>query len=207
MSSRHRLKSLLEHPQISRGCSVARSHRQVLGTGFKALDRALAGGWPTAGLSELLVDAWGIGEFRLLVPAIRGLTAASDGRWAMLVNPPYLPYAPALAGAGIRLSKVLVTRCSGQRDTYWAMEQALDSGHCAAVVGWSDGADPLCLRRLQLAAEAGGCWAVLFRPGRYRRQRSPATLRVHLQPARDRGISLEIFKYRCGRPRHLVVHA
>jgi hypothetical protein len=101
----------------------------------------------------------------------------------------------------------LVTRCAGRKDVYWAMEQALGSGHCAVVVGWCEGADPRCLRRLQLAAETGRCWAVLFRPARFRQQRSPAALRMYLRPAGGRGISVEIFKYRGGRPRCLIVHA
>ncbi len=210
MSSRHRLQSLLEHPRIWRAGSRDRPFRQALGTGYQALDQALAGGWPAASLNELCVDTWGIGEFRLLLPALRALTAhsgAGDARWTMLVNPPYLPYAPALAGAGITLARVLVTRCSRQRDADWAMEQALYSGHCAAVLGWCEAADPRCLRRLQLAAEVSRSWAVLFRPARFRHQRSPATLRMHLRPAQDRGISVNIFKYRGGHPRHVILHA
>lgn len=211
MSSRHRLQSLLEHPRIWRAGSRERPFRQALGTGYQALDQALAGGWPAASLNELCVDTWGIGEFRLLLPALRALTAHAGAgdtpRWTMLVNPPYLPYAPALAGAGITLARLLVTRCNRPGDVYWAMEQALYSGHCAAVLGWGEAADPRCLRRLQLAAEASRSWAVLFRPARFRHQRSPATLRMHLRPAQGRSISVNIFKYRGGRPCHLVLHA
>ena len=210
MSSRHRLKTLLEHPRIWRAGAGPRSFRRALGTGFKRLDQALAGGWPAASLNELLVDTWGIGEFRLLMPAISALTKQADsdpGRWIMLVNPPYLPYAPALAGAGVALPRLLVTRCDREADAFWAMEQALHSGHCAAVVGWCDGADPRHLRRLQLAAEAGNCWAVMFRPARFRHQRSPAALRMYLRPDGDRRISIDIFKYRGGRPQRLSMHA
>ena len=210
MSARHRLQSLLEHPRIWRAGSSHHQYRAVLGTGFKALDRALAGGWPSSTLNELLVDAWGIGEFRLLMPAISALTrsaGAQRGRWAMLVNPPYLPYAPALAGAGVELPRLLVTRCKQPADVFWAMEQALHSGQCGVVVRWCGSAGLAALRRLQLAAEASSCWAVLFRPARFRHQRSPAALRMYLRAEGNQRISLDIFKYRGGRPQRLSLHA
>lgn len=210
MSSRHRLESLLEHPRIWRAGSRPRSSLRVLRTGYRALDRALSGGWPTASLNELCVETWGIGEFRLLMPALQALTTppvSAAARWTMLVNPPYLPYAPALAAAGIRLTRWLVTRCNRQADIHWAMEQALYSGHCTAVLGWCEAVEPRRLRRLQLAAEASGAWAVLFRPARFRHQRSPAALRMHLRPTQDRGISVNIFKHRGGYPRQLILHA
>ena len=50
----------------------------------------------------------------------------------------------------------------------WAMEQALRSGLCAAVIAWSKSAARPVLRRLQLAA-AGSRLAVLFRPPAARR--------------------------------------
>ena len=81
------------------------------------------------------------------------------------------------------------------------MEQALRSGTCAAVLAWSEGSDERGLRRLQLAAEKGACWAVLFRPARFKTQRSPAAaLRIHLLAVSLSGISMDIFKNCNGRP-------
>ena len=45
----------------------------------------------------------------------------------------------------------------------WAMEQALRSGACSAVLGWAAPCELQALRRLQLAAEQSRCLAVLFR--------------------------------------------
>src|SRR4051812_25452769 len=48
-----RLRTLLEHPGIWRGTSVART--EVLSSGFPALDERLpSGGWPRSGLIEIL---------------------------------------------------------------------------------------------------------------------------------------------------------
>ena len=57
------------------------------------------GGWPDSGLVELLPNESGIGELRLLMPALAKLSR--EARWIAWIAPPYLPYAPALASAGI----------------------------------------------------------------------------------------------------------
>ncbi len=128
----------------------------------------------------------------------------------MLVAPPYIPYAPAFVRHGMNTSRLLVVHCRRQADVLWTMEQALRSGTCAAVLAWSEESDERLLRRLQLAAEEGGldnrrCWAVLFRPARFRNRRSPAALRIHLEPGRLSGIGMSIFKNRGGRPQELQV--
>lgn len=48
-------------------------------TGFTALDNALpARGWPIGGVTELLLDQQGIGEFSLLLPGLRRVTSAGS---------------------------------------------------------------------------------------------------------------------------------
>ena len=151
---------------------------------------------------ELLVDPYGIGELRLLMPALAGLT----GKWIVLIAPPYIPYAPAFAEQGLNMSRLLVVRCRRQVDTLWAIEQALYAQTCVALLAWSDGADEGSLRRLQLAAEAhGGCLLVLFRPLRFRRQRSPAALRIQLSPGTAGALELRVFKNRGGPPETVVI--
>ena len=175
-------------------------------TGWLALDRALGGGWPLGQLTELLIDLHGVGELTLLLPALGRLTRQHDGQgapagWGALIAPPYIPYAPALRHAGVDLSRLLVVHARQDMDTLWAMEQALRSRTCAVVVGWLQAADDTSLRRLQLAAEASGSWAVLFRPSHLRATRSPAPLRIHLVQHQDGGrLSLNITRRRGGAP-------
>ncbi len=126
--------------------------------------------------------------------------------WVALIAPPYIPYAPAFAAGGLNMSRLLVVRCRQQTDVLWAVEQALRSNTCSAVLAWSDGADERSLRRLQLAAEAGGvCLFVLFRSPRLRCRRSPAALRIQLRPAADSTLELDVFKNHGGRPRVVAV--
>jgi cell division inhibitor SulA/protein ImuA len=209
------INELLKDPRIWKAGCLARG-RQTLSTGFADLDHALSGGWPVGVLTELLVDLYGMGELRLLMPALKALSKRTRKK-VLLVAPPYIPYAPAFVRQGMNVSRLLVADCRRQTDVLWTMEQALRSGTCAAVLAWVEDADERALRRLQLAVEEGavkegavengaaqgGCWAMLFRPSRFGRHRSPAALRIRLQPGRSRGVRVSIFKNRGGRPREL----
>lgn len=168
--------------------------RQGLATGYPALDQQLGGrGWPQGVLTEILLAAPGIGELRLLVPALRQLTA--EGRTVVWVNPPYTPYAPALARAGIILEHLVIVRCRDHKDQLWALEQALRNPACALTMGWPGHLRPAAVRRLQLAAEAGTGSGMLFRPATSRNQSSPAHLRLLLS-ATPGSLNLEILKQR-----------
>ena len=155
------------------------------------------------GLTEILIEHYGIGELSLLMPALAHLGRDVSAGGIVWISPPFIPYAPALHSRGIDVSRVLIvgshTNARGYRDALWAMEQALRSGSCAAVLAWTRAVDHIALRRLQLAAEAGQCWAVLFRPLDAWRQRSPAALRMRLT-ATDEQTRIEILKCRGGRP-------
>ena len=74
------LESLLQHPAIWRGRSAAQV--SVVSSGFPALDEALpGGGWPSAGLIEILVSDIGVGELNVLLPALVTLTRKDSARW------------------------------------------------------------------------------------------------------------------------------
>ncbi len=162
-------------------------------TGYTALDSELpCGGWPDAALTELLIPMDGVGELQLLWPTLTRLSQA-DAPIA-IIAPPYWPYAPAWQRAGVRLSQLQVVRGQG-REAWWAAEQCLRSGACAAVLCWPLQADDRALRRLQVAAEAGRCLGFAFRPLRAARNPSPAALRIAID-ARPR--QLRVLKCRGG---------
>jgi len=156
-----------------------------LPTGIAELDAALPwGGYPRGALTELLHALPGIGELSLLLPALRRLPAEQP---IALVNPPFLPYAPAWAAAGLsieRLIWVAPARHDAARQALWASEQCLRAGCLAAVLSWSEIDDDRALRRLQLAAQHGGSHAWLFRPRRHAANPSPAALRLLVEAGR-----------------------
>jgi hypothetical protein len=178
--------------------------RPVWSTGKSSLDARLpGGGWPTASLIEVLLDDTGLGEVQLFLPALvacqRSTQDSVDARWLVFIAPPHEPYAPALAQQGIELGRLLVVRPAAATEALWAAEQALSSGVCAAVLLWLKGTDDRWLRRLKLAAEAGGSLGVLFRPERHRFESSPANLRLVMSRG-EQEARLDLLKVQGGRP-------
>jgi cell division inhibitor SulA/protein ImuA len=211
------LSRLLEHPAIWRGRSAART--KTLPTGFAALDEGLpGGGWPHAGLIEILPTCFGAGEVALLLPALAAVTRRPEARWCAWVAPPLHPFGPTLAARGVALERVLVVsqnspgagwpatrsppyalRASGggPKDVGWAFEQTLRSGACDIALGWLQSALPRQIRRLHLAAERGDTLGVLFRPREAARDSSPAVLRVVVEPTAP-GARVTLLKSRGG---------
>lgn len=141
------------------------------------------------------------GKFSKMHAPARCFATNVDSGWVMLIAPPHVPYAPAFAAHGFDVSRLLVVRTRRQMDVLWAMEQALRSGTCAAVVAWSASSDERALRRLQLAAEEGGSLAVVFRPPGSRECASPAALRMRLSGSHQgHGLRVQILRQRHGPP-------
>jgi hypothetical protein len=193
--------ALLARPDIRRGGELARVASASVPTGFPQLDAALpGGGWPTGSLAELLPSHKGIGELRILGPALAALARA--GKRLVWIAPPYLPYAPALVAAGIDLAQILIVKTRAAHDAPWAAEQALHSAACGAVLVWPTEVKYAALRRLQLAAERGHAVTMLFRPPDAANEPSPAVLRLALHTAAG-GLAVRILKRRgavCERP-------
>lgn len=188
---------LVQLPGVWRGGELELATHPVVATGHARLDAELpGGGWPTGTLSEVLHDCAGIGEVVFLAQA---LARASEGRLIAWIHPPHLPYAPALAQAGIPLDRCLVVRPAAREDALWAAEQALKSGACGAALLWlqaaRDAGEYAWLRRLQMAAEGGRAMAVLYRSTASERQSTPAHLRVVLSAGQG-ALNIRITKRR-----------
>lgn len=164
-------------------------------TGYAALDKELpGGGWPPSVLTELLWSQQGSGEFRLLAPTLRALSAA--GETIVLLAPPHRVFAPALAQIGIDIRHLLLVQSEKPADRLWAVEQVLKSASFGALLCWLPQARPDHLRRLQLAAGNSEGLAFVFRPAAAQLESSPAPLRLLCKAAPAGQISLEIFKRR-----------
>jgi protein ImuA len=187
------------------GGQFAAPSQPTLPTGYPALDAELpGGGWPASGLTELLFDSPGSGEWRLLAPA---LLAQAAGRPVFCVAPPLQPYAPALQALGLPLQRFVWitppdaanaaahTATHAAADAAWALEQALRSGGCGTALWWGE-ASAAMLRRLHLAALEHGCLLLALRPPAARRQSSPAPLRLACTPAPHGQLDISVFKRR-----------
>ncbi len=216
------------HPAVWRAHElvrpVATDGRRAIASGHPELDRQLpGGGWPLAALTELLLPRDGLGELRLLAPALAAVQRrAGASRGLMWFDPPAEPCAWVLATLGLDLRQLVVVRArpalpgrpAGQRraaraqlpaaDVLWALEQALKSGEVGAVVAWLPARLPAdALRRLQLAAQAHEGLAFLLRPAAEARQPSAAPLRIGLASAGPDRLRVTLLKRRgppCAEP-------
>lgn len=187
----------------------------TLPTGFAALDRELpGGGWPQGQLVELLTDDAGIGELSLLAPALAQLAGAHRCTvWVLPVDTAPrststdrpvaqpIPYAPALATAGLDLARTIFVKPATPREGLWAAEQSLRARHLGAVVSWLPpgiGSDFRTLRRLHLLAQRHQTVAFVLRPACHAQAPSPAALRLQLA-ARGTQLAITLLKRR-GRP-------
>jgi protein ImuA len=199
-----------------RAHQLGRTAAEARTTGFDAFDAVLPGrGWPVQALSELLLPHPGIGELRLLAPALAAAQAGGGG--LMWFEPPAAPCAWALSALGIDMRQLVVVRArqgwlpkknnnkghgpgpgsEPTADTLWALEHALKSGHLGAVVAWLPARLPAdALRRLQLAAQAHGGPAFLLRPAAARQTPSAAPLRLVLSSAGPDRLGVAVLKRR-----------
>jgi hypothetical protein len=191
--------SALNHPAIWRGNDFAQVATPSVPTGYAELDAHLPGaGWPTGVITEIHVERPGIGELQLVMPAAARLTQTD--RWQVMIAPPYLPYAPALAAHGVKLSRLMLVRPKTLAEQLWACEQALQSENCGTVMLWLDQTQERipanALRRLQLAAERRDVLAMLFRASRAS-SCTQAALRLHVSREENNTV-VRILKRRGG---------
>ncbi|MDE2082885.1 MAG: translesion DNA synthesis-associated protein ImuA [Burkholderiales bacterium] len=177
-------------------------------SGFAALDAQLpGGGWPARALTELLLPHAGIGELRLLAPALAALQR--EQRPLMWFDPPAVPCAWALSALGLSLQRLTVVRSRvalrsapararlPAADVLWALEQALKSGQLGAALAWLPARLPAdALRRLQLAAQGHDGPVFLLRDAALRQQPSAAPLRLLLASAGPDRLRVGLLKRR-----------
>jgi protein ImuA len=180
------------HPSLWLASQLAHSTDRCVDTGYPVLSAQLpGGGWPTGTLVELLLQQPGVGEMRLLRPALAALR-----RPIVLLQPPYAPQALGLAALGIEPEQLIWIRNPGKNgDALWAAEQVLRSGCCGALLLWQQHVRGEALRRLHLAAQGGETLFCLMRPLTAAHDASPAPLRLSLRAAPG-GIDIGFVKRR-----------
>ncbi|CAG9296675.1 translesion DNA synthesis-associated protein ImuA [Celerinatantimonas diazotrophica] len=194
------LTSMMDQQLVWQGKDWHPSHHPLTTTGYKKLDQQLAEhGWAAASVNEIYVSSPGQGELQLIAPALSSLS--EQKRWIIWIAPPAMPNAPALRQLNIDISRILVVHPKTMNDQFWAIEQALQSGSCSVVLGWTQRLTALQLRRLKLAAKRGSSMALLFRPHQERSVSSPANNRIEVNANQQSGtFSLDLFKRDGGWP-------
>jgi protein ImuA len=205
------------HADVWRAHALALAPQRMVATGDALLDQHLpGGGWPVGALTELLQAPGVHNEWRLLAPAL----ACCGVGPVVLVAPPHLPFAPALAAQGVAARRLLwfklpSTQTQTQTQTrgpgpaargaaaqrasatpLWATEQALRCAPVDAVLAWLPQARADQLRRLQLAAAEHHKLLFVMRSDQTRQDASPAVLRLLLSANPDGGLCIDLLKRR-----------
>ena len=188
------------HPSLWLGHQLGRIGSDAVATGFARLDAELpGGGWPRRALAELLLPHAGVGEIRLLAPAL--VAAQRADRLVMFFDPPAALAAAALAGLGFNVEELLIVQTRARvvpgSDSLWALEQALKSGHVGAIVAWLPPrlrADRL--RRLQLAAHQHDGPAFVVREAAVAGRPTASPLRLGLQAGGADRLQVRVLKRR-----------
>ncbi|MCD2513361.1 translesion DNA synthesis-associated protein ImuA [Comamonas endophytica] len=190
---------------VWRGTELGGTNGRALSTGYEALDAALpGGGWPTQGLSEVLLAQAALCEWRLLGPALPGFLADRNSR-IYLVAPPKAPHAMGLAQLGLAPEQLVWIDVQGPADSLWVTEQLIKSEASGAVLAWLPQARPEQVRRLQVLALHCDAPVFLFRPESALRDASPAPLRVSVALGESWGLEVRIRKRR-GASTDAVLH-
>ena len=144
----------------------------------------------------------GCGELSLLLPALAQLSQAKrqqNKHRVIMVDPPWIPYPPALHSHGLALDSLLVIRTQSRKESLWACEQVLRGMPGGAMLAWPEHVSFSELRRFQLAAEKGQKAVFLFRNANAISASSPAALRLQLS-ADDGDLQIRVLKCRGQRP-------
>lgn len=202
------IEKLLQLPntwQASRGPRALHTDS----TGHAKLDQALhLGGWPQGATTELLQPANHRCELQLALPALK--QQQQRAAWVIMIDPPFVPFAPALAAQGLELDRLLLLYPRDLKELLWCAVQCLQSANCSSVLTWCQRL-PLAdkdLRRLQQAAATGQCWHLLMRSMQVQQQASPSALRLKAERQTDGQLMIDILKQRGGwSGQHIVLPA
>jgi hypothetical protein len=172
------LQEVLKRADIWQASNHSQSSAS-LSTGYASLDQSLHySGWPLNQMSELLIERVGIGEMQLVLPALAKMQA--KGGWLFLIEPPFIPYAPAWLKANIDIDRMMIIKAEQQQECLWAAEKIIANQGVSGSLFWppKDQLSNKALKRLQLAAEQGHGLNFVFRSMSAISQSSPASLRL-----------------------------
>jgi protein ImuA len=185
---------LPERADVWRGDALSVPAMRVLPSGHAGLDAELpGGGWPAAGLTELLCARSDVFTWQLLLPALLGLQA---GRLLLVGGPTGVqPFVPALVAQGLDAARLLWVRAEDDQARLWAAEQALRCADVSAVLAWLPRVRAEGLRRLHWSGLEHGRPLFAWRAASARQESSPAPLRLWVQSQAGR-LQVQVFKRR-----------
>jgi len=172
------LHDLQKKQLVWRAASI-NQHKERVSTGYKRLDDALNGGFPTSGLIHIH-SLVGLGEIRLVLPAIKDKTAH---QLCAFIAPPFELNAEFLLAEGLNLENVMLIDTQDPQQALWSAEQCAKSGACAAIFIWHQKLSITQAKKLEVAALKGDCLGFLFESGKHTLNNLPVSLSMSLERA------------------------
>jgi cell division inhibitor SulA len=173
-----------------------------LKTGYKALDNALSGGFPKAGMIHVSSHL-GCGELRLMLNILREQAGAQSNKMWAFIAPPFALNAEFLLAENIPLEHLVLIQADSTKDALWSAEQCAKSGICEGVFLWQQDLTHAQIRKLELAALHGASHCFWFDTSSHKRANLPLTLSLSLQ-REDEQLKVRINKQKVGWPKPAV---
>src|SRR5690554_1209337 len=163
-SAQQKLERFMAQGKVWQGVHPVEQDLQqaTVSTGVAALDECLHGGWQWQRLHEIQLAQPFSGELALLRSALT--FCAHEKRPVFWVSPPALPFMPGLAFPQQPHSQHILLQPQSEADALWAVEQVLMSGSAGMVLLWQGHLTAAACRRLHLAVQQSGAFAVVISP-------------------------------------------
>jgi hypothetical protein len=150
---------------------------------IEALDAALGGGVPLAGVIEIVSEP-GHGGWWFAALILSQLLKPVG-----ILNHDDTLHPPGLARLDVDMSRALVVHTKSRRDAVWALERMAKNPDLGATVCWMHGLTDVQQRRLQLAAERSGQCVLMLHSEAHTGRASWGALRVKIEgrPSAEEG--------------------
>lgn len=182
------LNSLKQRRLIWQARAQLNDEHECIASGYPEFDQAL-GGWPSRGLIELQLERYGLGELRLILPALKRLSSTRP--FQVWVAPPALLLPHNLDARA--LSRQIIVRPTDAKQQCWVLEQLVSSACCSAVVCWMEHLSAPQAKRLQVLARENGTPVFIIRNMAASTESLPISLRLSLH-AQELGLRVDVRK-------------
>ncbi len=151
---------------------------------YEALKNKLPHGtWPTGAITEIFYPTHCEHALNLVLPTLAQFNHAD--KWLAWVSPPKIARQLKLDKKSINHARILQIYPHPTTNGLWAVEKALRSPTCGAVMSWVTDTDSAAMKRLEKAAREGDTCGILFRPDSSLTKTSQAALRLKIELGED----------------------
>lgn len=167
-----------------------------LETGYDLLDKALSGGFPSAGMIHISSHL-GCGELRLMLEVLQQPSSKDDDKLWVFIAPPFQLNAEFLLSENIRLEQLVLIDPDSHEEALWSAEQCAKSGVCKGVFLWQKKLSHAQIRKLELAALHGASHCFWFDNSEQTMANLPLSLSLSLKRDNDQ-LKVKINKQKIG---------